>query len=240
MKFRFFLILALGLGAAVAADDVPRPVGWSAAKVLFLGNSITRHAPKPDIGWTGDWGMAASAAEKDYVHLMAVELAAATGVVPRTMVSNVADFERGYESFDAEVALAAELAFGADLVVLAIGENVAELSTPEARAGFAAAYGRLLQALQRHGKPTIVVRSCFWPNEVKDGIMRQASGAAGAVFVDLAALGRDPSHAAKAERPIDHPGVAAHPGDKGMRAIADALMAALQPKAALPPGEPAK
>jgi len=41
-----------------------------ARKVLFFGNSITRHAPKADIGWTGDWGMAASSRDKDYVHLV--------------------------------------------------------------------------------------------------------------------------------------------------------------------------
>ena len=28
-------------------------------RVLFVGNSITRHEPKPEIGWINDWGMAA-------------------------------------------------------------------------------------------------------------------------------------------------------------------------------------
>ena len=32
--------------------------------VLFIGNSITRHEPKPEIGWEHDWGMAASKREK--------------------------------------------------------------------------------------------------------------------------------------------------------------------------------
>lgn len=30
-------------------------------KVLFLGNSITKHGPKADIDWSGNWGMAATA-----------------------------------------------------------------------------------------------------------------------------------------------------------------------------------
>ena len=43
-------------------------------KVLFVGNSITKHAPAPTIGWYGDWGMAASKKENDYVHLIMKKL----------------------------------------------------------------------------------------------------------------------------------------------------------------------
>ena len=43
-------------------------------KVLFFGNSITRHEPALHIGWTGDWGMAASSIEKDFVHIVVDEL----------------------------------------------------------------------------------------------------------------------------------------------------------------------
>ena len=28
-------------------------------RIMFVGNSVTRHATKEDIGWYGDWGMAA-------------------------------------------------------------------------------------------------------------------------------------------------------------------------------------
>ena len=39
-------------------------------KILIVGNSITYHAPKEDIDWNNSWGMAASRAENDYVHIL--------------------------------------------------------------------------------------------------------------------------------------------------------------------------
>ena len=42
----------------------------SKLRILFVGNSITKHAPKPSIGWNRDCGMAASSIEHDYVHLI--------------------------------------------------------------------------------------------------------------------------------------------------------------------------
>ena len=45
--------------------------------------------------------------------------------------------------------------------------------------------------------------------------------------VDISALSKDESHYARSERPYKHAGVANHPGDKGMAAIADAIVKAL-------------
>ncbi len=64
-------------------------------RVLFLGNSITRHGVLEKIGWNLDCGMAASALEKDYVHLVANGLAQLSGKKPEILTANVADFERG-------------------------------------------------------------------------------------------------------------------------------------------------
>ena len=235
IHFSALLLIPLAALLAIDAPPVTPMIGHlPAARVLFLGNSITLHAPKPDIGWTGNWGMAASAEEKDYVHLLAADIAKAAGAPPRTMVRNIADFERGYDAFDVATGLKAALEFRADIVVLAIGENVPEPATDDARAKFAAAFARLLAGLKQDGQPAIFVRSSFWPDAVKDDIMRQASADAGAMFVDIAALGRDDSNAASAERKIEHAGVAGHPGDKGMRAIADAIFAAIQTRGVRP------
>ena len=47
----------------------------SKIKVLFVGNSIAKHAPKPSIGWNNDCGMAASSPDKDFVHLTVKKIA---------------------------------------------------------------------------------------------------------------------------------------------------------------------
>ena len=224
------LLLAL-VESAFSAVGAPKIGGLRVGKVLFLGNSITLHGPKPDIGWTGNWGMAASAAERDYAHLLVAQIAKTAGVAPQMMVKNIADFERGYETFDVAAGLKAEMDFGADVVVVAIGENVEEPVSDHAKAKFAVAFSRLLAGIAGGGKATVFVRGSFWQSPAKDKIMRDASTVAGATFVEISALGRDPSNAASAERKIEHAGVAGHPGDKGMRAIADALFASIEKRA---------
>ena len=216
------LLLFLTLFLSCAAAETP------SLRILFLGNSITLHAPAPEIGWTGNWGMAASAEEKDCVHLVTGALAESTGMRPEVRVRNIADFERGLADYDPAKTLASELTFGPQLVIVAIGENVPDPDNDAAQRVFAAAMDRLLGALRAAGKPDIVVRSCFWPHAVKDRLLCEAAERARVAFVDISAIGRDPANAARSERQIAHAGVAAHPGDRGMKAIADALVSAIR------------
>lgn len=197
-------------------------------KVLFLGNSITRHGPAPDIGWEGDWGMAASTREHDYVHLLLNKFEQAAGGRPESLVRNVADFERKLSGFDIHSELKDELAFEADVVILAIGENAVSPTTDEMRTAFADAMDRLLAELKSHGRPTIFVRSQFWADPEKDRLLKAASDRAGTIFVDLGGLGAVPENEARSERTIAHAGVGAHPGDRGMAEIAQILWRAIE------------
>ena len=52
------------------------PASEGGTRVLYVGNSITRHGPKPSMGWTNDCGMAASLIDKDYVHVNAALVSA--------------------------------------------------------------------------------------------------------------------------------------------------------------------
>ena len=200
-------------------------------KILFLGNSITLHGPKESIGWTGNWGMAASALEKDYAHLVLQALsepAEDDTSAPKSMVRNIADFERQYAGFPIEENLGECIDFKPDLLILAIGENVPQLTSQESETQFYSAVDTLLKAFQKDGNPTIVVRSGFWPSSNKDACLKRAAADVGATFVDISELAEDEGNYARSERQIAHAGVAGHPGDKGMRAIANAIVGAIK------------
>lgn len=197
-------------------------------KILFLGNSITLHGPKKDIGWDGNWGMAASSVDKDYVHLVTKALAKKDGSAPATMVRNIASFERQYGTFDAAALVKETAAFGPDLIVVAIGENVPALKDAADKVLFAEKTAALLKAIKGANHPLIVVRSCFWASAPKDEALKTACRDVGGVYLDIGALGKDEKNFARSEREFKHQGVANHPGDRGMQAIADAIVGAVR------------
>lgn len=220
-------LAALSLGLMGLASSVmgqgPKPVAVY-SRVLFLGNSITKHGPKADIDWSGNWGMAASAEDKDYVHLVTAGLPKVQGSAPEIRVKNIAGFERDAPAADVEALLKEELAFKPDLVILAIGENVPALKDTEKQQAFKTALLKLMKRLKTGPETKLVVRSCFWANAAMDKVLREACAEAGGVFADISALAADESNYGRAERPYKHAGVANHPGDKGMRGIADGIL----------------
>jgi alpha-galactosidase len=220
---RLLLVFAALLSFTAKASAQAQP-----QKILFVGNSITKHGPKADIDWHGNWGMAATSEDKDYVHVVTKALAAKQGITPMIMVKNVADFERNHVGYDIAGKYADAAAFKADLVILCIGENVAALKTPEARAKYQEQVAALLKTLKSNPKAQIIVRSSFWPSEAKDGAMRLACEAVGGTFVDISTLAKDEQNYARSERPYKHAGVANHPGDRGMAAIAEAIVKAVK------------
>ncbi|MCE5197356.1 MAG: SGNH/GDSL hydrolase family protein [Armatimonadota bacterium] len=201
-----------------------------ADKILILGNSITKHPGLENSGWPGkDWGMAASTPDKDYVHLLIKRFTeAAGGKAPEMMVRNIADFEREYDTYNISEALKACAEFKADIIILAINENVPDLTSDESQRLYHDALTRLLALLQSDNSPSLFVRSSFWPNEAKDAILRQVCAEVGGKYIDISNLSKDESNYARSERSFEHSGVADHPGDKGMASIADAIWNAIE------------
>ena len=226
--FLFVLLTLVGIAllAQPSAQSATAPGSYS--RVLFLGNSITKHGPKADIDWSGNWGMAASAESNDYVHLVTKALGEKSGTKSEVMVKNIADFERAYAGYDVAGKMKEVFEFGADLIIIAIGENVPALKSGDDKARFKNSVAEVLKGLKAHKQPTIVVRSCFWADQAKDEMLQQACREAGGIFVDIGSLSKDEGNYARSERPIKNQGVANHPGDRGMQAIADALVNALR------------
>jgi len=192
-------------------------------RVLVIGNSLTMHGPAPEIGWTGMWGMAASAAENDYVSQLIKLLSERDKPVSwraNRLSSN--DLEKTPEKFRLPVT-ALQLSRNAALVIIEAGDNV----PPTSLEAFAASYLEALKSL-RPPSGILVCVSTWWSSPLKDKIIRDNCRVAGGVYVDIARVSNTPENVAGNERHISHQGVAAHPGDKGMKVIADRIFNAIR------------
>ena len=85
-----FIVFILYASCQVKEDTKVVPIQFK--NILILGNSITKHAPRPQVGWYGNWGMAASVQSKDFSHIIGTALKAQVTPV------NISDFE-SFERF---------------------------------------------------------------------------------------------------------------------------------------------
>ena len=188
--------------------------------VLILGNSITRHGPKPSIGWYGDWGMAASSQDKDYVHLL---MAKFHQVDPHITVNfrNIADYERGYQKYDLS-SLDDLIRLKPGLIILRLGENVEPTTMNEQ--DFKKYYNQLIDRLTSQNPTAVVLHAAsFWNKPSVNQAIKSVSSARHEEFISLNKLSADSSNMAIGL--FKDKGVASHPSDKGMQAIAGAIWA---------------
>lgn len=198
--------------------------------MVFIGNSITLHERLPEIGWLNAWGMAASAADRDYVHIVTRGIEAETGRKADVRVRNLARFERNFENYDYS-GNQDLIEFAPDFLIVALGENVRQLETQEDRMAYREAFRKLLSGfMQGRSVPSGVVRGVFWPNSWKDEMMESAANCFSIPFVK-ADIGSDDSM--KAIALFDHQGVQAHPGDRGMAGIAERILNGLFPQSSI-------
>jgi len=196
-------------------------------RVLIYGNSIALHGRAPKIGWNADWGMAASAREKDFAHLVVSGLEAKRGERADFRIRNLALLERNFRTNLTHFAdLASDVAYAPDYVVIAIGENVPSIGEMDV-----SDYTRFLVTLAKPlvesaKRPRVVMRSPFWRNAVKADCTATAAAEVGATYVDAGPLGEQESNMALGL--FEHKGVARHPGDLGMRRLADLILSGFE------------
>ena len=122
------------MNSGTALDGAGRADGGE-VRVLVYGNSIALHGPMPSIGWTNNCGMAASAPEKDFAHLVVAGLEKRLGKKADFRIRNLAALERNFTTNVASVAeIAADAKWKPDYVVIAVGENVPNFDSSTAAA----------------------------------------------------------------------------------------------------------
>lgn len=190
-----------------------------AFKVMYIGNSITLHERKDEIGWPFNHGMAASKPENDYVHLINERLSTLYKKPVAALVYNAADFEREFDNpLMSEKLLKQANDFKPNLIVFRLGENMYKEGL-----NFIDAKNALKNLLINLKKLTneIIITSLFWYCEPLDKIIKELSDELNLKYVYIADLGEKDEN--KAIGKFNHPGIQGHPGDLGMRRIAERL-----------------
>ena len=190
-------------------------------KIAIVGNSITLHAKKEDIGWYGEWGMAASCAEKDYCHIIMSDF---RKKYPDTsfIIIQAADWERSFwsEPRDYPNQLHALARYNPDIIIFRLSENSGKELCEQH--DYAAGFMKLCDYFSDNSRRKLLITDSFWYSPwTAPGIEAAAKKYCGKP-IRLSDLGD--MDEMKALGLFEHSGVAAHPGDQGMRAIADRIL----------------
>jgi hypothetical protein len=194
-------------------------------KVLVLGNSITWHPPGPDIKWFGNWGMAATAAEKDFLSLLTKKIKE-NNEQNEVLGKNVYPFERGYETIN--LTEFEELkTFKADIIIIRFGENISEkerAENPQLQVAVKAFVDYLAD-----GRPVkVILTTPFWTNLGVNQNFLALSKQYNWPLIPLHDLGLANENMAL-ER-FENISVGSHPGDLGMERIAARIWTVLANK----------
>lgn len=186
-------------------------------RVLFVGNSITLHDARESLGWHNFCGMAASTPENDYVHIIKNKVSR-NDADAAFCVCQASVWERSYKDEEPYKIYEPARDFNADIIIMRVIENC---NSAEFDADiFYCAYKEFISYLNKSGNAKVILTTGFWKHPGDETIKIVANELA-YPCVYLGNLGEDDSM--KAIGLFEHAGVAAHPGDAGMRAIADRI-----------------
>lgn len=195
----------------------------SGPKVMFVGNSITLHGRLESIGWFADWGMAASKPENDYVHIL-MDKICEKQEDSSFCICQVASWESNYKEGKEKYPLYESARnFDADIIVMRFVENCAGKDFDKEI--FKREMSDLLDYLNPNGNAKFVMTTGFWHHPGDEVIIEFAKEKNYPVAI-LGDLGDNDEMMAKGL--FEHSGVQIHPGDLGMKNIADRIYEKLE------------
>lgn len=193
---------------------------------LAIGNSIALS------GGLWNRGMAASDIEHDYFHIVSSYIKARNDEF-MGLVHNFSVWERyGYRD-ETLPYLDHYLSPKLDLITIQLAENAVDLTTYEED------YESLINYIKgKAPKARILVIGDFWTRDNRNDLKIKAVNATGVEFISLEGIADNNDYYCGMgtvifrkdgkKHIVEHRGVAIHPGDKGMQAIANRIILALQ------------
>jgi hypothetical protein len=199
MKKYCLLALALLSIRCHTADKVEKRLD-----VLVVGNSITNHAALPEVGWFHDWGMAASAPEKDFCGLLS----------QRHNVTKASGYtwEKIYGQDNCTTASQKPI----DVLVIQLGDNV----LPDDFEKFKSQLPSLISCYAQ-SKTHVIIVGNFWEYDKMDDFKKAYCAKQHYYYADLDPIRDNPDYCAKE---YENFFVSIHPNDAGMRFIADQIL----------------
>lgn len=188
-------------------------------RIMIVGNSITRHEPNCSIGWNFNHGMAASAPEFDYVHLVQNAILEKHPDAEFCVVQ-VGRWEMKYRTCDIDCMFSTAKSFSPDLIITVLGANIP--SAEFTREDFLREMGKLHAYLSGGRKVRIIQSSTFFRNDIKNEAIKAYCDISGAEYLYISDIAEDKDNLAIGK--FWHEGVANHPGNNGMKLIAERII----------------
>lgn len=193
-------------------------------KLVVFGNSLTLHGPSSEIGWLGNHGMAASCQAVDFVHLLMSAMGIASD---ETIIENCADLERLNASGSKIEARTRDiLALGPEVCIIQLGDNVL---TESQLSAFSRNLDHLVNTTTLTAGRTLLL-STWWGTAAQDLVIAGCAMRYGVDFIYIGDIYPSAENLDRKYRRFEHAGVHAHPGDWGMRKIAERLLERLTTK----------
>ena len=181
-------------------------------KIMFVGNSIAKHKPKPEMGWTNDCGMAASSIDKDYVHLIVDKCKKEYREDTSFCICQIASYEVTRNPAILEEKYSSVKDYNPDVVIMFFGANVPKEYDTEEKHEFP--FGEAYEILRNYlnGDHTLFFHSDgFYIRPVLDEEKKIVAAKYGDTYINIEDIRtREDTH-----------GRFNHPSDLGMAEIAD-------------------
>lgn len=201
-------------------------------KWVAVGNSITWH-PVNEYWW-GEYGMAATKPENDFVHVLNRKFQASSGTDVSFKIAWCVDWERNHNGYDLKY-FDSFFNGDEDLIVIRIGENVTSLDNYESDFKSLVQY---LKSLAPNARVVVsgIFMSASTDREAKEKIQQNIAISENCIWLPINHLDTKENRNSVGTKVlgkdgllhrIDNQTVADHPNDEGMIEISDAIFNAL-------------